>query len=144
MVEFNPDGSLKVPESVLNIKKEKEDRLKNTNCLLIKKEAISFKAPKKCVLHLQLSEKSSDPSFIEKIYRYFAQEANVITKISKITSREYDIEIGTDFKRCSECTKLIGRYKEFLDNNVIEEKGNCEFESFYRKDDKFCYEDYFE
>jgi len=144
MVEFNPDGSLKLPESVLNIKKDKEARLKNTNCLQIKKEAVSFRAPKKCILHLRLSETNNNPIFIENIYKDFAQGANVITKINKITNREYDIEIGTDFKRCSECTKLIGRYKEFLDGNVIEEKGSCEFESFHKKADNFCYEDYFD
>lgn len=130
MIEFNQDGSLKLPEKLISSKKDKEDRLKNSHCILIRRELVSFKAPKKCVLHLKLSEAIKDNRFVENIYRYFSQNSSVPTKIIKLNEKEFDIEIGTDFKRCSDCTNFINRLRDFLDGNVIEEKGSCSYEAF--------------
>ena len=143
MVEFNPDGSLKMPSALIASRQEKEERMKKGNCLLINKEVISFRPPKKCVLHLRLSKALKDNRFIENIYRYFCENSSVPTKIRCLNEKGFDIEIGTDFKRCSDCNKMVSRFKEFLDGNVIEEKGNCTYESS-SKNNNFCYEDHFE
>ena len=121
-------------------KQETEDKLKKSKCLLIRKEMVSFTAPKRCILHLRFSDAFTDTGFVETIHRYFNE--NVPTKIIKINEKEFDIEIGTHFKRCSDCTNLIRKFKDFLYDNVIEEKGNCGYEDFKKMN--FCYEDYFE
>ena len=55
-----------------------------------------------------------------------------MTNFKKITENEFEIEVGTDFKRCSDCTNLMGRFAEFLDNNIIEKKVNQLITSFIR------------
>ena len=103
---------------------------------------VNFSAPKKCLLHITLSEAIVDNRFIETTHKYFKEQCTVPTKLIKINEKEFDVEIGTDFKRCSDCSDLIRRYRQFLDDNLIEEKGNCTYESFRSKN--FSYEDYFE
>jgi hypothetical protein len=142
MIQFNEDGSLKLSSGTIQKKQENENRLKKSRCIKIKKEMVSFSAPKKCLLHVTLSDAITDNKFMENIHKYFRDQSETPTKIIKISDKEFDIEIGTHFKRCSDCSILIRRYKEFLDENVIEEKGNCTYESFKSKN--FCYEDYFE
>ncbi|MFC1732514.1 hypothetical protein ACFL6I_19595 [candidate division KSB1 bacterium] len=143
MVEFNEDGSLRLPDNVLKKKQEKEDRLKKGKCMLIKKDLVSFTAPKKCILRIRLSDAITDNRFIETTYKYFSENAKVPSKLIKINEKEFDVEIGTDFRRCSDCTELIKRFNEFLYGNIIEEKGNCSYGNSFRKQD-FSYEDYFE
>jgi len=140
-MEFNPDGSLKLPSSAIKYKQDNIDRMRSSKCILIRKELVNFTAPKKCVLHMRLSEKIVNSIFVNNIHKYFKDNAETPTKITRINDKEFDIEIGTNFRRCTECTTLIGRYREFLDGNLILEKGNCTFESFRKN---FSYEDYFE
>ena len=141
MVEFNPDGSLKLPGQIARRVEENKEKLRKQRCIKIKREVVNFTAPKKCVLHITISEAFSDNRFIENIHRYFNEKATVPNKIKKINERQFEVEIGTEFKRCSECNALINRYREFLDGNIIEEKGSCTFEGQKRN---FCYEDYFD
>jgi hypothetical protein len=140
MIEFNPDGSLKVPGHIAKLNEENRQKLKSQICIKVKKEPISFTSPKKCVLHITLSEAITDDRFIGTIYSCFRENTQTPTKIIKINSREIDIEIGTHFRRCAECSSLINRYREFLDGNMIEEQGSCTFEIQKRN---FAYEDYF-
>jgi hypothetical protein len=141
MFQFNPDGSLKLSQGTLQKKQEDTDRMKRGKCILIHKEMVNFTAPKKCILRVKLSDAISDNRFMDTIYAYFKAQAEVPTKFIKLNDKEFDIEIGTHFKRCSDCTKLINRYKEFLDDNLIEEKGNCTYVGPNRN---FSYEDYFD
>jgi len=141
MVEFNPDGSIKLPEAAVKSKQEKEHRLKSSKCILIRKEMVSFTAPKKCMLRLKLSDAITDNRFVETIHGYFSSDSEVPSKLIKVNEKEFDIEIGTHFKRCSDCTRLIGRFREFLYGNIIEERGNCTYEKMQRN---FCYEDHFD
>jgi hypothetical protein len=140
MVEFNPDGSLKLPGSVARQKEENRERMRKQRCLKIRRELVSFTAPKKCVLQLTLSDAITDNRFVETIYKEFCYNAKTPTKLKQLGNREFEIEIGTDFKRCSECTSLIGQYNEFL-GNLIEEKGSCTFQGRVRS---WSDEDYFE
>ncbi|MBW2974199.1 hypothetical protein KY366_00645 [Candidatus Woesearchaeota archaeon] len=140
MYEFNPDGSIRLPERLEKNIEENREKLKRQRCIRIKRNVVSFTSPKKCILRITLSEALPDSRFIETIYRYFSEKSSVPTKISRTNEKEFEIEIGTDFRRCTDCISLIGRYHEFLEGNIIDEKGSCTFDSM-KKD--FCYEDYF-
>ena len=142
MIQFNEDGSLKLSFETIKKKQANENRLKHSKCIRIKKEMVSFSAPKKCLLHITLSDAIMDNRFIENVHKYFKEQCETPTKIIKINDKEFDVEIGTNFKRCTECSNLISRYRQFLDDNIIEEKGNCTYENFKSKN--FCYEDYFD
>jgi len=127
MAEFNQDGSLKLPGSVLKQKEDNMQKMRTQRCMRIRKEIVNHNSPKKCLLRLTLSEALNDERFIDTIYSYFKSEAKTPIKLIKTGRNEFEIEIGTDFKRCTECASLIGRYREFLNGNIIEEKGNCTF-----------------
>ena len=136
MVEFNPDGSIKIPASIAANIERKELKLKKERCILVKKELVDFK-PKKCVLHIKVSEAFPDSGFVSAIFHSLQLDTPV--KLVKISEREYDIEIGTDFKRCSDCNTISRRFREYLEGNMIEEKGSCT-----QKERDFYYEDYFD
>ncbi len=139
-MEFNPDGSLKLPDNLAKQKQENIQKMQCQRCMKIKKEIVSSYSPKKCALRITLSDAIHDNRFIQTLYEEFKQRSSVPTKLKQNSDKEFDVEIGTDFRRCSDCCFLINKYREFLDGNVIEEKGACSFEG--RKN--FSYEDYFE
>ncbi|MFH2028478.1 MAG: hypothetical protein ABIJ08_05035 [Nanoarchaeota archaeon] len=141
MIGFNEDGSIKLPMELEKRKKENDSRIKNQRCIKIKRRVVNYDAPKKCVLNIILSDVINDDRFMETIFNYFKEKAAVPSKLTKIMDRQFEVEIGTDFKRCSDCNSLISRYREFFDGNIIEEKGTCTFEG---RKTNFCYEDYFE
>ena len=141
MYEFNSDGSIKLPDKFVQKKKDDEQKLINQRCIKIRKEVVSFVAPKKCVLKITLSDKFDDNRFIDTIYGYFRNRASVPSSLRKIDDKNFEVEIGTDFKRCTDCCSLIKEFREFLYGNIIEEKGSCTFEGFKRN---FSYEDYFD
>lgn len=141
MVQFNSDGSLRLPSSAIQRKQENADRMNKGQCILIHKEVVDFSAPKKCALHIRLSDAIADDRFIEDMHRYFQESSATPTRIVKIGDKEFDVLIGTNFKRCTDCTGLVNRYREFLQGNIIEEKGNCTFAGFKKN---FSEEDYFD
>jgi len=138
MVEFNPDGSIKLPESLAKQIAEREKKLRTERYIKITRVIVSDKPPKKCVLNIQLSDIISDNSFVQKEYAHFANSSEVPSKLNKITDKEFDVEIGTSFRRCSDCCSLIRRLREYMDGRVIEEKGGCSFSQH-----NFSYEDHF-
>ena len=140
MIKFNPDGSIKLPDAVAKKKQQDANRMTNARCMTIKREIVSVKPPKSCTLHITLSQKITDLKFLHNIYSDFRNIAQVPSKLITITPREYQIEIGTAFSRCSDCTNLIKRYKEFMNGNIIEVRGGCEYG---RARSSFSYEDYF-
>ena len=144
MAEFNEDGSLKLSANLLRKKQEKADKLKKGNCMLIRREIISSFSPKKCALNLRLSDAISDNRFVDNIYKNFLEKSSVPSKIIKLNDKEFRVEIDTHFKRCSDCTNLINKFRDFLDNNVIEEKGACSYGGNALRNKSFCYEDYFD
>ena len=64
MVEFNSDGSIKLPNVLVQQKKDNEYKMKNGHCITIKKEMVSDQSPKKCMLHIELSERFTDDSIM--------------------------------------------------------------------------------
>lgn len=142
MMQFNPDGSIKLPDLMQKKAQENQNKFKNTSCIHIKKQVVDFTAPKKCILHLKLSDKVQNNVFIEQAFLQIKDAASVPLKITKESEKEFAIEVGTHFRRCSDCTNLIRKYKEIMQGNLIEETGNCTYSGYSSKD--FCYEDYFE
>jgi len=139
--EFNPDGSLKFPASMLRQEADTKKRMSAQKCISIKKELVNAKSPKKCVLHITLSDAFLDSRFIETIYEEFKERSEVASKLIKINDKEFDVEIETCFRRCSDCSSLISSFREFLDGNVIEHKGSC---TYAGRNMNFAYEDYFD
>lgn len=140
-VEFNPDGSIKLPGHVQQKISENENKMRCQRCIKVSRKIVSFDSPKKCVLNIKLSNMLNDNRFVSNIYNYFKEKAAVPTKIIKINEKEFEVEVGTDFRRCTDCNSLIGRYREYVDGNLIEDKGSCTFEGFKKS---FEYEDYFD
>ena len=141
MIEFNPDGSIKLPTAMKNKEIEKENKLKTQRCIRIRKDIVSSYTPKSCTLLITVSDAITDQSFIKSVYGFFKKNSQVPTKLEKLNDKEFYVEIGTHFRRCSDCSALIKRYKDYLDGNLIEEKGTCTYE---RKIREFAYEDYFD
>ncbi|MBW2965081.1 hypothetical protein KY363_06495 [Candidatus Woesearchaeota archaeon] len=140
MVEFNPDGSIKIPAKLAASRAEEDTRMKVGRCMVIRKEIVSVRPPKVCELHLTTSDRITDLRFVENIFQEWTERAEVPAKLSRLSGSEFKVEIGTCFSRCSDCTRLIQKYRVFLDSNVIEKKGGCE----YGANRKFSYEDYFD
>ncbi len=116
--------------------------MKNTVCMKIRKEVISVRPPKSCTLHLTVSDKVSDVRFISTIYEAFARRCEAPTKLNRLSDKEFSVDIGSSFRRCSDCTYLINRFRGFMNANVIEEDGNCDYRR--RRSANFQFEDYFD
>ena len=141
MVEFNSDGSLKLPGHMQENIAKKENKLKTQRCIKIRKDIVSSYSPKSCKLIITISEAINDSKFVGSVYQFFREKASVPTSLHKVSDKEFYIDVGTHFKRCSDCTALISRYRDYLDGNLIEENGTC---TFVRKEREFAYEDYFD
>jgi hypothetical protein len=140
MANFNPDSSLRLPPRLAERNMQNSSRMQSQRCIRIRRSIVSSTAPKKCALHITLSDAFRDNMFISNIYKGFRERSTVPSNLKKINEKEFEVEIGTDFRRCTDCCALVGLYREFLDGNIIEEKGGCTF--LDRKE--MHYEDYFE
>jgi len=141
MAEFNSDGSIKLPSNIARLKEEQKNKLTNQRCIQIEKDVVSTYAPKICKLRITLSDAITDSRFIQTIYTEFNRGAATPSKLIEINEKEFEVQVGTDFRRCTDCTKLITQYREFLYGNLIEKKGTCTFETIKKE---FCFEDYFD
>jgi hypothetical protein len=143
-LEFNADGSIKLPTQLAVAAADKERQMKVGRCFHVRKEVLSgAQAPggKKCVLHVTVSDKMLAEMPVEKIHKWFLQaNPETPTKVVKIDASRYTVEIGTAFRRCSDCTSFINRLKSYADGNIVMEKGFCSYEGPQRN---FSYEDYF-
>lgn len=141
MFEFNPDGSVKLPGSMAKEKGMQDKRMQSQKCIKVRKDIVSTYSPKSCKLTITLSNAISNNYFIENIHGYFRKGAEVMTKLNKISEKEFEIIVGTCFRRCSDCSSLVSKYRDFLDGNLIEDKGTCTYKG---RNSNFCDEDYFD
>ena len=141
MIEFNPDGSIKMPSKLAHLKQKEENLMSNVNCMKVRKEVVSVRAPKSCSLHFNISEKTNDIRFVDTIYAEWRRTSDTPSKLIKESPKEFRVDIGTNFRRCSDCTTLIKRYHNFI-RNLIEKEGNCSYKQNMQS--RFCYEDYFD
>lgn len=126
-MEFNPDGSLKLTGSAQAKRKKEEEKMKNEKAVLVKRCVINHTAPKKCSIQIILSDAITDSSFVEKYYLRYKKETNTPTSLRVTSKNEFELEVGSNFKRCQDCNKFIGHFKETFEGNVIDKKGNCTF-----------------
>ncbi len=139
MLQFNADGSVKLPDKMANSKSRKQDKMRNERTIILRKEIVCKTSPKKCRLTLFLSDKIEDTRFVETIFKQTSERFETPVKLDKTNRREIVIEIGTAFKRCTECNKLINEYRQFIGANFFEENWGCTFEPR-----QLNYEDHFE
>ena len=90
-VKFNPDGSLKLPGSVIRAKEGNSLRMRNQKCITILRDVVNFSAPKKCTLHIKLSDAINDSRFIENVYNYL--EARNNDGSNKLNEATYSTEL---------------------------------------------------
>jgi hypothetical protein len=124
-MEFNLDGSIKLSEKMLERRNTAANRMKRTMCVKIEKDVVNEDKPKKCVLHITLSDTFTDGSVCEKVYYYFIKESDTRTKLKKVMGKKWDLIIGPSKTRCEDCTKFVNLFRKYLDDNIIVKKGNC-------------------
>ena len=139
MFQFNPDGSLKVPGNIVRNSVINHSKMQNERCIKVRKEVIFDRSPKKCAIFITLSKKVNYARFIETLYAEFSKKTESTTSLTKISEDEYKVEVGTSYRRCTDCCSFVNELKEFI--QVVEEKGSCTFE---RSIPKFSYEDHFD
>lgn len=122
MMEFNADGSLKLPGGYV----------KQAKRINIRKDIISEFAPKKCIVSI-----TGEKQKIGMVLSMFKCD----TPIKKTeTSEGFDVEIGSDFKRCSDCKSLSYKLSASVNGNCNIDKGTCTAKGIHPQ---FCEEDYF-
>lgn len=141
MIEFNEDGSLKLPGYIQKQNNENKNKMQNQHCIKVRKEIISFKSPKECLLTITVSNALTDIRFLINIFNEINNKAETPLKFEQTDIKEFQIKVGTSFRRCSECTSIINRYREHLSGNIILDKGNCTYED---RRQNFSELDYFE
>jgi len=139
--QFNPDGSIKLPGWMQQARADDANRMKVGRCLRVLKEVVRTNAPKECVMHLTLSEKMANDQLIESVYKRATSRMETPMKFER-NGNDIKITVGTAFKRCQECTQLIGALKDYVAGNLILEKGNCTYDQ--HKGRNFSFEDHFE
>ena len=72
----------------------------------------------------------------------FCQGICITDLLIRLSEKEFKVKIGTCFRRCSDCSSLISRYREFIDWNIIELHGSCTFSQ--NRGSNFYYEDHFD
>ncbi len=122
-MEFNPDGSLRIPGQY---RKEK----KGVN---IRKDIVSEYAPKKCVLSV-----TGKMDRVAPIVTAFSGQ----TPIKKLRTEDgFEVEIGSDFARCSDCRELVFRISSACGGDCSVDEGTCTYKG---RQQQFSYEDYFD
>ena len=121
-MEFNPDGSIKLPSKFA----------KQAKKMNIRKDIISEYAPKSCRMSI-----AGDKQKIIWVLSRFECD----TPIKKVeTDDGFDVEIGSDFKRCSDCKNLSYRLSASVNGDSSIDIGTCTAKGVHPQ---FCEEDYF-
>lgn len=126
-MEFNADGSIKLPES-LQTKKDADNRVLEGRSLSITKQVVKTTAPKSCTLTI-VPSKNLEEGFVEKTYGFFVKRSNTPTKLTR-GNGEYVITIGSAFSRCKDCTMFVSSCRDYL-GRIIEKKGNCTYQNYF-------------
>jgi len=138
-MQFNPDGSMHIPGRE-EAQAKKAEKMKTQQCIHLTKRVTNFEAPKACLLTIKLSEAITDARFVSTIFNAQKKNARTPMTLTMTDIDEFEVVVGTNFLRCTECTKLVHEFKEHLFGNMIETKGNCPYEG--RKN--FGYDDHFD
>jgi len=115
-IEFNPDGSMKLPENLAK-KKEDEDRVfQDEPSVRIIRNQISTVTPLTCELVIQASDKLDDFEKIESVFREATGRFRHMADLSirKIGDREYTVKIISGMYRCSWCEN----FRRFIEREM--------------------------
>lgn len=127
-MQFNPDGSLRLSVQAQAKQDEEATKMQTEKCALVKRCVINHNAPKKCLIQLKLSDQVTDSKFVEMFYSKYKEQTSTPTSLRKLSDKEFELEVGSDFKRCADCNRFIGHFRETLPGRVIDKKGNCTFQ----------------
>ena len=115
-VEFNPDGSIKLPEKIIKQREDSDNIFRNEQSIRVIKNQVSSVTPLECELIIEASDKLPDPERIKSIYtratgkfRHLAQ-----LRIQKINDRKYVVTIISGQYRCSWCEN----FREYLEKEM--------------------------
>ncbi|MFH1064704.1 MAG: hypothetical protein V1729_06480 [Candidatus Woesearchaeota archaeon] len=115
-IEFNPDGSIKLPTKMASRRIAQDNTFDNYPCVRVTRDQISHSTPLKCDLIVDVSPKFMYPNRIETMYEFardrFPHEANM--KMVKEGNRRYVISIISGRLRCSWCQA----FRNHLQNNL--------------------------
>ncbi|MBW3003106.1 hypothetical protein KY337_00960, partial [Candidatus Woesearchaeota archaeon] len=101
------------------------------------REVVSTFAPKKC----RLTIKGVDEHALENVFFHANRASQTPMKFIKIDRNEFHIEIGSDFKRCSDCNSFVSRLRTALNTSILDKRTTC---TMKEREREFCYEDYFD
>ncbi|MFP4656372.1 MAG: hypothetical protein ACLFNK_02230 [Candidatus Woesearchaeota archaeon] len=130
-MEFNPDGSLKLGPGMK--KEDPKRKLETERCIHVRRDIVYERPPKKCRLLVSFS-KLMQP-FLENTF------AETPVEIRRLDTHEFNVDIGSSFKRCNECNKFVTGLSGKVPGNLIEDKGTCTFRG---RTQTFAFEDHFE
>ena len=125
-MEFNLDGSIKLPKNVLKKKEDDKKTFLEKPSIRVIRNQISSTTPLKCELTIQASERLSDPKKIESIFKQSTGKFSHMAQLSikKINNREFLVKITSGMYRCSWCNN----FREFLGkefNVEVINQGSC-------------------
>ena len=124
-MEFNPDGSLKLPDCILKKKEGDDEIFSNEPSIRITRHQISPETPLKCELIIEASDKLDNPEKIKDFYNTAISKFKHMADLSikKINERKYSVIIISGQFRCSWC-ESFRRYLKGMNVKIIE-WGSC-------------------
>lgn len=125
-MEFNADGSLKLSGSANQRIQDNSFKMENSRCIKLSKDMTRSYSPKLCTISLDASPQI-ESNFIERTFGFFSKRVDSTVKLIKLSPSEFQVTIGGEFSRCRDCQLLTSMFKDYLNGNVIEKKGNCTF-----------------
>lgn len=134
-IEFNPDGSMKLPENIVKKREDDEKIFREEPSIRITRDQISQITPLKCELTIGASDKLKNPERIESFYNYAksAFEHMAQLSIQKLSDKEYVVTIVSGQFRCSWCENFRKHLGKELNAKIINQ-GSC---FYYTKAGKF-------
>ena len=125
-IEFNPDGSIKLPDRMINKRKQEDEVFESRPAIRITRDQVSYVTPLKCELSIEASPLLGNPQRIKALFEYaeerFRHEANL--SITKEHEKKYVITIISGKFRCTWCQTFRNYLQNSLDCRMIQ-KGSC-------------------
>jgi hypothetical protein len=124
-VEFNPDGSIKLPGKVKN-KVNVESIFRNHPAISVRRRQISTYNPLRCELIIKASDKVTNPSRIESLFNSARGKFKHMSQLSirERNPHEYVVKIVSGSFRCSWCEKFRLYLGKEMNVKLIQE-GTC-------------------
>lgn len=125
-MEFNDDGSLKVPEGRVKELVDDEKIFKNEPSIIITKNQISMENPARCELIIELSKNVEKPERIKGVFNLctgkFKHMAQLV--MSDVKENKYKVSIVSGQYRCSWCTNFMDFIAKEMDVKILG-RGSC-------------------